>query len=139
MSKCYKRIKSIDPSLPSGKFIKATSGLNQKQTSILTQLHTDHVPLSGCLFQIKSSVTSHCPHCPNTTESTNHFLFFCHKYNMQRHKLILVLKHKAFSKKFILTDESAIHHTINYINDTGRFKHILRDIKAELIEDHKQE
>src|SRR5258706_14331371 len=50
MSKCYKRIKCIDPSLPSRKFIKATSGLNCKQTSILTQLRTDHVPLNGHLF-----------------------------------------------------------------------------------------
>src|SRR5258706_7261911 len=53
MSKHYKRIKSIDLLLPSGKFIKATSSLNCKQTSILTQLHTDHVPLNGHLFQIK--------------------------------------------------------------------------------------
>jgi len=139
MSKRYKRIKCIDLSLPSRKFIKATSGLNRKQTSILTQLRTDHVPLNGHLFRIKRSATPHCPHCPNTTESTNHFLFFCRKYNMQRHKLVLVLKRKAFSKKFILTDEKAIRHTINYINDTGRFKHILGDIKAELIEDNKRE
>src|SRR5258706_691359 len=139
MSKRYKRIKSIDPSLPSRKFIKATSGLNRKQTSILMQLHTDHIPLNGHHFRIKRSATPHCPHCPNTTESTNHFLFFCRKYNIQRHKLVLVLKHKAFSKKFILTDETAIRHTINYINDTGRFKHILGEIKAELIEDNKQE
>ncbi len=58
---------------------------------------------------------------------------------MQRHKLILAIKRNAFSKKFILTDESAIRHTINYINDTGRFKHILGDIKAELIKDNKRE
>jgi hypothetical protein len=105
----------------------------------LTQLRTDHVPLNGHLFRINKAISPHCPNCPNTTESTNHFLFFCHKYATQRHKLVLALKRKAFSKKFILTDESAIRHTINYINDTGRFKHILGDIKAELIEDNKRE
>jgi ribonuclease HI len=138
-SKRYKRIKSIDPSLPSGKFIKATTGLNRKQTSILTQLRTDHIPLNGHLFRIKKAPTPYCPNCPNTTETTNHYLFFCHKYARQRHKLVLTLKRKAFSKTFILTDESAIRHTINYINETGRFKHILGDIKAALIEDIKRD
>ena len=61
------------------------------------------------------------------------------------HELILVVKrkafskHKAFSKNFILTDEAATRHTVNYINDTGRFKHVLGDIKAELIEDGKRD
>jgi ribonuclease HI len=135
-SKRYQRISAIDPSLPSGKFIRATSGLNRKQTSILTQLRTDHVPLNAYLFRINKVASPHCPNCPNTTESTNHFLFFCHKYATQRHKLVLTLKCRTFSKKFILTNKSAIRHTINYINDTGRFRHILGDIKAELIEDN---
>ena len=138
-SKRYRRIKSIDPSLPSGKFIKATNGLNRKQTCILTQLRTDHVPLNAHLYRIKKAATPYCPNCPNTTETTNHYLFFCHKYTRQRHKLVLAVKRKAFSKNFILTDEAAIRHTINYINDTGRFKHVLGDIKAELIEDGKRD
>ena len=138
--KRYRRIKSIDPSLPSGKFIKATSGLSRKQTCILTQLRTDHVPLNAHLYRIKKAATPYCPYSPNITETTNHFLFFCHKYARQRHKIILAVKRKAFSKDFILTtDEAAIRHTINYINDTGRFKHALGDIKAELIEGSKRD
>ena len=138
-SKRYRRIKSIDPSLPSGNFIKTTAELNRKQTCILTQLHTDHVPLNAHLYRFKKAETPFCPNCPNTTETTNHFLFFCHKYARQRHKLVIALKRKAFSKNYILTDEAAIHHTINYINDTGRFKSFLGDIKADLIEDRKRE
>ena len=138
-SKHYKRIKSIDPSLPSGKYIKATAGLNCKQTSILTQLCTEHIPLNEHLFRIKKAESPFCPHCPNTTETANHFLFFCHKFAWQRQKLVNTVKRKAFSKNCILTDKSAIRHTINYINDTGRFKHILGDIKADLIQDTKQD
>ena len=113
--------------------------LNCKQTSILTQLRTDHVPLNGHLFRIKKAATLFCPYCPNITESTNHYLFSCHKYARHRHKLIITLKCKAFTKSFILTDKTAIRHMINYINDTGRFKQFLGDIKAELIEDSKRD
>ena len=137
-SKRYRRIKAIDPSLPSGQFIKATSGLNRKQTSILTQLRTDHVPLNGYLHRINKAATPYCPNCPNVAESTDHFLFSCRKYNVQRHRLVLALKRKAFSKKFILTDQSALRHAINYVNDTGRFKHIYGDMHAELMDDNKR-
>ena len=113
--KHYRRIKSIDPSLPSWKFIKATNGLNCKQTCILTQLHTDHIPLNAHLYQIKKAAMPYCPNCLNTTETTNHYLFFCHKYTRQRHKLVLAVKHKAFSKNFILLTKqlSAIQSTIS--------------------------
>ncbi len=37
-SKCYKQIKFIDSSFPSSKYIQATSSLNRRQTSVLTQL-----------------------------------------------------------------------------------------------------
>src|SRR5258706_15428705 len=40
----YKRIKFIDPTLPSSKYIEAVNGLNRKQTGILTQLRTGHIP-----------------------------------------------------------------------------------------------
>lgn len=107
--------------------------------SILTQLRTDHIPLNGYLCRINKTASPNCPNCPGVTENTNHYLFFCRKYNLQRHKLILTLKRKAFIKKYILTNKSAIQHTLNYINETGRFRHIYGDINVELIEDNKQE
>ena len=110
-----------------------------KGKHILMQLCTDHVPLNAHLYQIKKAATPYCPNCLNTMETTNHYLFFCHKYTRQRHKLVLAVKRKAFSKNFILTNEAAIRHTINYINNTGRFKHVLGDIKVELIEDGKRD
>ena len=138
-SKCYNRIKSINPSFPSMRFIMATLGLNWKHTSTLTQLCTDHILLNGYLCWINKTVSPNCPNCLGVTENMNHYLFFCHKYNLQRHKLILTLKHKPFIKKFILTDKSTIWHTLNYINETRRFRHIYRDINMELIEDNEQE
>ena len=56
-SKCYRRIRSIDPSLLSLKYIQATSGLNHKQTSALTQLCTGHIQWAKKLCHKKSNFT----------------------------------------------------------------------------------
>ena len=64
-SKHYRRIRSIDLSLLSLKYIQATSGLNHRQTSILTQLRTGHILLNGHLFRINKIKAPQCPHCPN--------------------------------------------------------------------------
>jgi hypothetical protein len=79
----YKRIKDIDPSLPSQSYIKATNGLNCRQTSMLTQICTGHIPLNNHLYHINHFTMPYCPHCPHILEDTNHFLFHCHKYIVQ--------------------------------------------------------
>ena len=45
-SKCYKRIRAVDPTLPSKTYITATGNLSRAQTSVLTQLRTGHAPLN---------------------------------------------------------------------------------------------
>ena len=41
----------------------------------------------------------------------------------------------SVTQYFILS----IRHTLNYINETGRFRHIYGNISAELMEDNEQE
>ena len=87
--------------------------------------HRPHTLKRLPLSNQQGSAAKPSPNCPNITESTYHFLFFCHKYTTQRHKLLLTVQCKGYSKlKFIVSDGTAIHHAINYINDTGRFKHM---------------
>ena len=132
-SKRYKRIKSIDPSLPSSKFISATKELNRNQISVLTQLRTGHIPLNGHLYRINRAETPSCAHCPNQTEDVNHLLFHCNKYATQRHRFTLAVECKAFHTQHILSNPAAIRHTLNFINSTGRLKHIFGDITAEIM------
>ena len=135
-SKRYGKIRSIDPSLPSSKYIQATSGLNRRQTSILTQLRTGHIPLNGHLFCINRIEVPQCPHCPIAIEDVAHFLFNCNKYMIQRHRLVIAVKWKAFNVKHILTNPAAIRHTLNFVNNTGRLRHIYGDIGAELMDEN---
>ena len=130
-SKRYKRIKAIDPSFPSSRFINATKELNRNQISVLTQTRTGHIPLNAHLHRIKKSDSPNCAHCPNLIEDVPHFLFHCNKYATHRQKLILAAERKAFNTQHILSDPAAIRHTLNFINSTGRLKHIFGDISAE--------
>src|SRR5258706_4371668 len=135
-SKRYKRIKFIDSSFPSSKCIQATSGLNRRQTSVLTQLRTGHIPLNGHLFRINKTDSPHCNHCPNVVEDVPHLLFHCNKYAIQRHRLVMTVKRKAFNSNHILTNPAAIRHTLNFVNSTGRLRRIYDDISAELMDEN---
>ena len=132
-SKRYRRIKFIDSSFPSSKYIQATSGLNRRQTSVLTQLRTGHIPLNGHLFRINKTDSPHCDHCPNTMEDVPHLLFHCSKYAIQRHKFVMAIGRKSFNSNHILTNPAAIRHTLNFVSSTGRLRRTYGDISAELM------
>jgi len=133
----YRRIKSIDPLLPSKKYIQATNGLHRRQTSVLTQLRTGHIPLNGHLSRINKADLPNCHHCPNVVEDIPHLLFYCNKYALQRHRLVMAVKRKAFNTKHLLSDPAAIRHTLNFVNSTGRLRHIYGDISAELMDENE--
>jgi len=136
-SRRYSRTKTIDPDLPAPSYIKATNGLNRRQISVLTQMRTGHNSLNKHLHRIKRADSPRCPHCPNAYEDATHVLFRCWKYATQRHQLALTLKRKAYSIQHLLSNRSAIRHTLNFLNKTGRFRATYGDISAELIDDNK--
>jgi len=120
----YPKLKHIDPSMPSNKFLKITSTLTHKQSSILTQLRTGHVPLNKYLHKIRKT---HSPLCPQTgciyaTEDIRHFIFACPAYTHARHTLARKLGKKALSSPNLLANEDFIQHTLTYLNNTERFK-----------------
>src|SRR5258706_9659200 len=137
-SKRYRRIKSIDPSFPSSKYILATDGLNRKHTSVLTQLRTGHIPLNGHLFRINKADSPHCSHCPNMVEDVPHLLFHCNKYAIQRHRFVMAIKRKAFHTRHILSNPAAIRHTLNFVNSTRRFHHTYGDTTPTLMSENKR-
>jgi len=136
-SKRYKRTKTIDPDLSAPNYIKVTNGLNRRQTSVLTQMRTGHDTLNKHLHRIKRADSPGCPYCLNTSEDTTHVLLRCWKYAALRHQLRLTLKRKAYSLQHLLSNRSAIRHTLNFLNKTGRLRATYRDISAELIDDDK--
>ena len=67
-------------------------------------------------------------------ENVTHFLFDCNKYALQRHRLVMAVKRKAFNVKHILSNPSAMRHTLNFVNNTGRLRHVYGDIGAEIMD-----
>lgn len=118
-----RRLRSIDNTIPSRKFLRLISGLNRRQATIMTQLRTDHFPLNKYLFRIKRSDTPACPHCRGiVVETIHHFLFNCPHYRRERHILQTKLKRKAGSLSYLLSNAHATIPLLAYIHATGRLK-----------------
>ena len=128
----FKKLKAIDPSLPSKKFTEITSTLTHRQTSTLTQLRTDHAPFFAHLHRIGCADTPTCPQdsCNHAIEDLHHFFFICPAYTIPRYQLIRDLGRNKFSLPRLLADPKLIPLTIAYINSTNRFKHILGNLGA---------
>jgi ribonuclease HI len=123
LSPRYKKLKHIDPSLPSKKFIHNTSTLSRTQTSLLIQLRTGHLPLNSHLYRIKKAESPSCPHCGDAVfETVFHFLIQCPHYRHERHILARKLKWKAMSMRNLLNDNDVLLPLLSYVHSTARLK-----------------
>ena len=46
----------------------------------------------------------------------------------------MAVKRRAFNVKHILSNPSAMRHTLNFVNNTGRLRHVYGDISAEIMD-----
>jgi hypothetical protein len=107
--------------------------LNCRQTSILTQLCTGHTLINKHLHKIQKNDLPNCPHatCNGMTEGVHHLLFTCPHYTHKRYLLTQKIGKKALSSATLLADKDTIPHTFEYLNKTGRFRHIYGDITPD--------
>jgi zinc-binding in reverse transcriptase len=78
---------STDPTTPSDKFIKLTTKLPKKLSTILTQLRTGHAPLAKHLHRIKKADSPICPACLQNSETIQHFMLHCPAHQEARQRL----------------------------------------------------
>jgi ribonuclease HI len=123
LSSRYQRLTSIDPSIPSKRFLSATSLLMRNQTSLIIQLRSGHIPLNSHLFRIRKAASPYCPHCGgDTVESVFHFLIHCQQYRHERHILTQKLKRRATSLCYLLSNASAFPHLLKFVHSTSRLQ-----------------
>jgi hypothetical protein len=129
----YKKMKCIDLSLPSDKYLNITSSLNHRQTALLMQLCTGHAPINRHLHMIHKNNMPNCPQntCRNTIEDIHHLIFTCPRYMQAQYHLRGKIGRKVFNLAKLLTNNKIIPHTFTYLNKIGRFRHIYRDILTE--------
>ncbi|KIM22692.1 hypothetical protein M408DRAFT_47261, partial [Serendipita vermifera MAFF 305830] len=76
----YPKFRKFDKKGRGTKYEKLVGKLRRNQTSILTQLRTNHVPLNFYLHRIKRVESADCPHCPGIIEDIDHVLLNCGNY-----------------------------------------------------------
>lgn len=87
-SPCYPKMQAIDKSTPLKKWLKLVSNLSCMQTSLILQLRTGHIGLNKYLHCIKWTQILLCTYCNDqVVEMVHHFLFNCHYYHWEWHKL----------------------------------------------------
>lgn len=117
----FERMRNTDPNAPNDKFMKLAKGLRKGQTSMLVQLRTGHIPLNAYLHRFHLRDDPDCPHCPDESETVQHFLFDCPEYKWERHQLRRKLGRGANSMACLTGTKAGARQLLKYIESTGRF------------------
>lgn len=130
----YQRFLQVDKKGIKSDFQKETIMLSRRQTSLLVQLRTAHIPLNAHLHRIHKSETPHCPHCSlqnrHIPELVKHFIFECPAYAKERFWMRGKLGRKVFSLKELLTKEKHMKVLLNYVGKTKRLKKAFGDVTS---------
>ena len=86
-SKWYAWMKYMDPWSPSPDYVHLISSFPRKTPSIITQLHTGHIPINKYLFHIGKAPMPICPICHQSNETVLHYLLHCPAYHIPRQSL----------------------------------------------------
>ena len=62
--------------------------LHRSQQSAIFRLRTQHTTLNAHLHRIKKDHSAACVYCPDSDETTDHFLLYCLQYNDIRTRLL---------------------------------------------------
>ena len=91
-----KKMKKIDKSTPSTKFLKTISKdkLSREAASRIAQLRIGHIPLNSYLYKFKRADKTNCPACGEDYEMPLHFLLSCPIYAFERWALERQVKKK---------------------------------------------
>ena len=120
------RFTQLDPEFPFNNFRKRLFKLTRKQTSIIMQLRTGHVPLNFYLHRINKTDSDRCTRCheheadEQEVETTNHFLFICPAHNEARKELIAKIGRSRLKLSIIMKNTNYMKSLVTFINRTKR-------------------
>ncbi|KAE9388994.1 hypothetical protein BT96DRAFT_835532 [Gymnopus androsaceus JB14] len=127
----FQRISRIDEGGIRSKFLKETTKMSKRQTSLIVQLRSGHISLNLHLHRIHKSDTPHCPHCSlqgrQIPESVKHFILECPAYNIERFWLRGKVGRDANSLKALMAKEQTMKALIAYVDRTKRLRNIFGD------------
>ena len=124
MSPRYTKLKHIDSSLPSNKFVELMSNkdIRREAASRIYQLRSGHIPLNAYLHRFKLVDSAQCPACGAPRETPQHFVLECPAYENERRKALKPKRGRS-ELKFaeILGRKNEAVALAHYIMDTRIF------------------
>ncbi|KAF5366709.1 hypothetical protein D9758_006447 [Tetrapyrgos nigripes] len=127
-----RRFTVIDGKGVRSQFLDVTAKLARRQTSVLVQLRTGHIPLNAHLHRITKSDTPNCPHCEtqghHLKETVQHFIQECPAYQKERYQLKKELGRDGDSLKAIFRSTDNIKALLRYIGQTERLATTFGDV-----------
>jgi ribonuclease HI len=124
----FNRMARIDSSLPSRKFLDMTDNLSRRQTSMLLQMRTGHVPLYKYLHRIGKVQSPTCRACNRTQDETVfHVVVECPRYEAARDRLCRAVGTTNMLIQNLLTDAELTKDFLCFLQATGRFRHTQDD------------
>jgi ribonuclease HI len=125
----YDKMKHIDLSLPSRKFIKLISNkkIHRAAASKFFQLRSGHIPLNAYLHRFKIKESAQCPACGAQRETPQHFIMECPAYAHKRWKLKPKKGRSELKYGEVLGSGDRAIALAHYITDTRRFTQDTQD------------
>ena len=114
-------MKATDPVAPSSKYLKLIDNMPRKQASLLTQLHTGHVPLAKHLHHINRNDSPLCPLCHSSSESVMHFILHCPTHCNARQKLQQDTGGRTIDINKLFSAKEQLPTLFTYITETKRW------------------
>src|SRR5271154_5923199 len=93
----------------------------RRQIAWIARLRTGHCSLNQYLERFNIIDDANCD-CGQGKETVKHFLLICSKYEKERDKLREEVGQHGMREEKLLGDIKKVRHTIQFIEDTGRFE-----------------
>ena len=119
---------SIDPKLPSAKYMTAISSLSRRQAAVIFQLRTGHVPLNYHLYRISRAPSCTCPACGATPETIHHFLLLCPSFAHAHARYLSGMGRRSWDLSALLGTPEAFRPLLMYVGATCRLAHTFSNV-----------
>ncbi|VDB89214.1 unnamed protein product [Peniophora sp. CBMAI 1063] len=122
LSPRYARHRDWAPDATSKRHLQSTSGLSRRDSTLLFQLRSGHVPLNAHLHRINCAPSPTCTACEEADETVAHFIYECPARQSERRRLKAAAGKRWRNRTFLLTDDKGIAALMAYVRDTGRIR-----------------
>ncbi|PIL37604.1 hypothetical protein GSI_01298 [Ganoderma sinense ZZ0214-1] len=126
-----RRFLSIDPALPSPKYMKAIKSLSRRQAAVLFQLRSGHAPLNAHLHRISRAPAASCPACTGAPETVLHYLLVCPAYANVRSHYLSGMGRRSRDLSALLGTPDAWPPLLRYVGATRRLAHTFGDVAPQ--------